>query len=245
MKNLLAYVILLVFSGTGVAQSGIELEKDIIKTSEGDLEITFINHGTLMMSFKNIILHIDPVAGYADYSKLPKADIILITHHHGDHLNEQAVTALKKADTKIVLTETCYNSLQEGTILANGDQGTFQGIKVEAVPAYNLQHKRDNGEVFHPKGIGNGYVINFGDVRVYIGGDTENFPEMKSLKDIDIAFLPMNLPYTMTPDMVADAVDMFNPKILYPYHFGSTDTNELIKLLKDHNDLEVRIRKMN
>ena len=117
-------------------------------------------------------------------------------------------------------------------------------LKIEAIPAYNLVHKRDNGQPFHPKGVGNGYIITFGDKRVYVAGDTENIPEMKSLQEIDCAFLPMNLPYTMTPEMVADAAEAFRPKILYPYHFGDTDTSQLLKLLQDQKEIEVRIRNM-
>jgi L-ascorbate metabolism protein UlaG (beta-lactamase superfamily) len=105
-------------------------------------------------------------------------------------------------------------------------------------------HMRDSGEPFHPKGEGNGYVLTFGDTRVYIAGDTENTPEMKALEAIDYAFLPMNLPYTMTPEMVADAVGIFKPKVLYPYHYGETDLSELVELLKDNKNIEVRIRKM-
>ncbi|MFQ5722189.1 MAG: MBL fold metallo-hydrolase, partial [Candidatus Aminicenantales bacterium] len=116
--------------------------------------------------------------------------------------------------------------------------------KIEAVPAYNIVHKRSSGLPFHPRGIGNGYVINFGDKRVYVAGDTENIPEMKQLKNIDIAFLPMNLPYTMTPEMVAEAARMFRPKILYPYHYGQTDTSKIVELLKDDKDIEVHIRKL-
>jgi L-ascorbate metabolism protein UlaG (beta-lactamase superfamily) len=119
-----------------------------------------------------------------------------------------------------------------------------EGIEVEAVPAYNIVHKRDDGQFWHPKGEGNGYVLTIGDKRVYIAGDTENTPEMKALEDIDVAFLPMNLPYTMTPEMVADAAAAFQPKILYPYHFGKTDTSRLLELLADNADIEVRIRKM-
>ncbi|HPY51295.1 MAG TPA: MBL fold metallo-hydrolase, partial [Sedimentisphaerales bacterium] len=121
---------------------------------------------------------------------------------------------------------------------------TVDGLKIEAVPAYNIVHKRPDGDPFHPKGNGNGYVVTFGKQRVYIAGDTENIPEMKDLKQIDIAFLPMNLPYTMTPEMVADAARVFAPKILYPYHYGQTDPNELVKLLADDKNIEVRIRKM-
>ena len=126
----------------------------------------------------------------------------------------------------------------------NGETQTIDSVKIEAVPAYNIVHKRENGEPYHPKGLGNGYVFTFGDKRVYIAGDTENIPEMKSLQAIDCAFLPMNLPYTMTPEMVADAATAFRPKILYPYHYGDTDTSRIVVLLKDAPGIEVRIRRM-
>lgn len=128
--------------------------------------------------------------------------------------------------------------------MQNGDTRTVRGLKIEAVPAYNIVHMRSGNNPFHPKGVGNGYVITFGDTRVYVAGDTENTPEMKQLEDIDIAFLPMNLPYTMTPEMVADAAKALKPRILYPYHFGQTDTSKLVELLKDQKDIEVRIRKL-
>ena len=128
--------------------------------------------------------------------------------------------------------------------MQNGDVRTVGGLKIEAVPAYNIVHKRSSGQPFHPKGIGNGYVITFGDKRVYVAGDTENTPEMKKLKDINVAFLPMNLPYTMTPEMVADAARAFKPKVLYPYHYGQTEPSRLVDLLKDSKQIEVRIRKM-
>ena len=128
--------------------------------------------------------------------------------------------------------------------MKNGDTQTIDGIGIKAVPAYNLVHTRSPGTPYHLKGIGNGYVLTFGDKRVYVAGDTENTPEMKALQQIDCAFLPMNLPYTMTPEMVADAAKAFKPKILYPYHFGDTDTSKLAALLKDVKDIEVRIRNM-
>ena len=126
----------------------------------------------------------------------------------------------------------------------NGDVKTIEGLRMEAIPSYNLVHMRDNGKPYHPKGVGNGYVVTFGDKRVYVAGDTENIPEMKSLQNIDIAFLPMNLPYTMTPEMVGDAAKAFRPKILYPYHYGKTDTSKIVELLKEDKGIEVRIRKM-
>ena len=139
---------------------------------------------------------------------------------------------------------TCEKDVKGGIVMKNGDVKTIGELKIEAVPAYNIVHVRDNGRPFHPKGEGNGYVITFGDKRVYVAGDTENTPEMKKLKEIDIAFLPMNLPYTMTPEMVADAAKAFKPKILYPYHFGNTDTSELVKLLEAEKEIEIRIREM-
>ncbi len=219
-------------------------ETDIIKTSAGDLKITFIGHGTLMFTFGAKIIHVDPFTKVADYEKLPKADVILITHDHYDHLDLKAVELVRTDKTKVVLTETCSKQIKNGIIMKNGDVQNVNGLKIDAIPAYNLVHKRDNGQPFHQKGVGNGYIITFGDKRVYVAGDTENIPEMKSLREIDRAFLPMNLPYTMTPEMVADAAKAFRPKILYPYHFGNTDTSKLLKLLQDQKENEVRIRNM-
>jgi L-ascorbate metabolism protein UlaG (beta-lactamase superfamily) len=221
-----------------------QFEADTFKTSRGDLVITFLGHGTLMMSCEGKVIHVDPVAQYADYAKLPKADLILVTHEHSDHQDLKAISATRTAKTEVVVTENVAKQVSGGTILKNGDTKTVQGFNIEAVPAYNLIHMRSPGMPFHPKGVGNGYIVNFGETRVYIAGDTENTPEMKKLKGIAIAFLPMNLPYTMTPEMVADAAKAFRPKIIYPYHFGSTDTVKLINLLKGDKDIEVRIRKM-
>ena len=148
--------------------------------------------------------------------------------------------------TKIILTEKCAQQVKGGTIMQNGDVTTVDGLKIEAIPAYNLVHMRSDGGPYHPKGNGNGYVITFADKRIYVAGDTENIPEMKQLKDIDCAFLPMNLPYTMTPEMVADAAKAFKPRVLYPYHyhFGKTDLSKLANLMKDIPEVEIRIREM-
>jgi L-ascorbate metabolism protein UlaG (beta-lactamase superfamily) len=219
-------------------------ESDIIKTSAGDLKITFIGHGTLMFSFGGKTIHIDPVDQMADYTKLSKADIIMITHEHFDHLDQKAIAKLRTPKTVIITSESCAKQVKDGLVMHNDDINTIEGLKIEAVPAYNIIHMRSPGIPFHPKGVGNGYVITFGDKRVYVAGDTENTPEMKSLQAVDIAFLPMNLPYTMTPEMVADAAKTFKPKVLYPYHYGDTDPAKLITLLKDTPEIEVRIRKM-
>jgi gluconolactonase len=220
------------------------LEEDVINTSGGDLRITFIGHGTLMFTYDGKVIHVDPVSREADYSTLPKADFILVTHEHGDHLDAKAVEKIREPGTKVVLTQTCAERLDGRIVMHNCDVKTVAGLKIEAVPAYNIVHKRSSGQPFHPRGRGNGYVITFGDKRVYVAGDTENTPEMKKLKDIDIAFLLMNVPYTMTPEMVADSARAFKPEILYPYHYGQTDPSRLIDLLRDSKEIEVRIRKM-
>ena len=243
MKLIVKFQFIVLFLGITFISSG--FEKDSFKTSVGELTITLIGHGTLMMEFQGKVIHIDPVSRYADYSKLPKADLILITHEHGDHLDSKTIDLLKKESTKVVLTKICSDKYEGDAVLKNGDSETFLGFKIEAVPAYNIENTRSDGNPFHPKGNGNGYVIHFADKKVYVAGDTENIPEMAALNNIDIAFLPMNLPYTMTPKMVFEAVKLFNPKILYPYHFGNTDTNELIKLMKNWKETELRIRKLN
>lgn len=238
-------LILLIVSGLAkVSEAKSLFEKDFFQTSEDELEVTFIGHGTLMFKFQDKIIHIDPWSNLADYNQLPEADIILLTHEHYDHLDLNAISSIKKKDTLIVLTEACSKKIDGGLVLKNGDIKTVKGIKIEAVPAYNIQHKRENGQPFHPKGMGNGYIISFADFRVYVAGDTEDIPEMKEIENIDIAFLPMNLPYTMTPKMAADAAKTIRPKILYPYHFGETDTNKLLNLLKEQKNIEVRIRNM-
>jgi len=219
-------------------------EKDTIQTNAGDLEITFIGHGTLMLTFNEKILHIDPWSQFTDYAHMPKADIILITHEHHDHLDPKAIEDVRTENTTVILTSICTNQIKGGIVMKNGDEKTIDGIRIEAVPAYNIEHMRSPGAPYHPKGDGNGYIITFGNKRVYIAGDTENTPELKTIKNIDVAFLPMNLPYTMTPEMVTDACKDLKPKIIYPYHFGQTDTSQLEELLKDEPEIEVRIRKM-
>ncbi|MBN2386220.1 MAG: MBL fold metallo-hydrolase [Anaerolineales bacterium] len=219
-------------------------ETDQIPTSAGDLVITALGHGSLLLVFNGKNIYIDPFSRVADYTTLPKADLVLITHEHRDHLDPEALAAIRTEATTLVVTERCTGQVEGGIVMRNGDSQTLVGIEIEAVPAYNRKHKRENGEPFHPQGIGNGYILTLGAVRLYIAGDTENIPEMKGLKDITIAFLPMNLPYTMTPAMAAEAAKTFQPRILYPYHYGNTDPAELIELLEDEKEIEVRIRRL-
>jgi L-ascorbate metabolism protein UlaG (beta-lactamase superfamily) len=219
-------------------------EEDVLKTSAGDLKIGLIGHGTVMFRIGDKVIHVDPTSAEADYGKMPKGDLILVTHEHGDHLDPKAIAAATKPGTVVVVTEKGAPQVPGAIVMKNGDERTVAGFKIEAIAAYNIIHKRPSGDPFHPRGVGNGYIITFGDQRVYVAGDSENTPEMKALRDIAVAFLPMNLPYTMTPEMTADAARAFRPKILYPYHFGQTDTSQLVKLLAGEKEIEVRIRKM-
>jgi L-ascorbate metabolism protein UlaG (beta-lactamase superfamily) len=218
----------------GYAQK--KFQEDVLKTSGGDLKITCIGHGTLMLAYAGKVIHIDPVSMYADYAALPKADLILITHEHGDHLDQKAIQAVRTPGTAILVNPGSAKALPDATVIRNGETKKLADIGIEAVPAYNLE------KPYHPKGNGNGYVLTFADKRIYVAGDTEDIPEIKALKNIDVAFLPMNLPFTMTPEQVADAAKAMKPKVLYPYHFGSTDPSALVNLLKEEKEIEVRVR---
>lgn len=216
---------------------------DEIQTDQGPLKIHLLGHGSLMFQFDGKTIHVDPVTKMADYSKLPKADLILITHEHGDHADRAAVSKIKKEDTEIVLSSAASKKIKQGSVVKNGDTITSKGINIEVVPAYNIVHMRSGNTPFHPKGRGNGYILTLGGKRIYVAGDTENTPEMKGLKDIDVAFLPINLPYTMNADMVADAVKAFKPTILYPYHYdmGESQLPYLDKAMKGVEGVEVRV----
>lgn len=240
---MIGYMVLAAVLGLAAGtQASKQYQEDLVPTSGGDLKITCIGHGTLMFSFGGKIVHVDPVSSMADYTRMPKADLILITHEHGDHLDAKAIAAVSTDHTVVIGAPGCAKALPNAVIMANGESRTAAGLTVEAVPAYNIVNLRAGGIPYHPKGQGNGYIIHFADKKVYVAGDTENTPEMKALKQIAVAFLPMNLPFTMTPEMVADAARAFRPAILYPYHYGDTDPSALLRLLKDEKAIEVRIR---
>jgi L-ascorbate metabolism protein UlaG (beta-lactamase superfamily) len=242
--TLVLFLFVLAVGAVGIGRAPAPFETDTIKTSSGDLQITFIGHASLGFRYGKLVVYVDPVSQYADFAMLVKADIVLVTHEHGDHLDPKAIQALRTDKTVLVGTAKCASQVPGMVTMANGDSRTVQGLRIEAVPAYNIVNKRPTGEPFHARGEGNGYVITFGDKRVYVAGDTENTPEVKAQKNIDVAFLPMNLPYTMTPEMVADAAKAFAPKILYPYHYGDTDTSKLTSLLAGTPGIEVRIRNL-
>lgn len=226
---------------TGFASAG-SFDADTFKTkSNKEVIITFIKHGSLMLTYNKQSIQIDPVSEYADYSAFPKADAILITHEHGDHLDPKAISILTKKGTSIVINESAQKKLGKGTVMKNGDKiKILSNITVEAVPAYNTTPGR---EMFHSRHRDNGYLLTIDGLRIYIAGDTEDIPEMKKLKNIDVAFLPVNQPYTMTVPQAVHAAKMFMPKVLYPYHFGNTDVNKIKTELKG-SGIEVRIRKM-
>ena len=213
-------------------------------TSAGvPVDITLIKHGSLEISYKGLSIQIDPVDGYGkptDYAtEFPKADVILITHEHGDHLDDAAIAVLTGDATLLLLNEASQKKIGRGEVIRNGESRELPGgILLEAVPAYNTTPGR---EMFHPKGNGNGYVLTIDGLRIYVAGDTEDIPEMASLADVDIALLPVNQPYTMTPEQCLAAARVIRPKVLIPYHFGQTDLSGLTSALPE---IDVRLRQM-
>lgn len=216
-------------------------ETDSFTTKNGkSLKITFFKHSSLLLEYAGKTIFVDPVSEYADYTQQPKADFLLITHEHDDHFDVKAIAAIETAKTKIIANPNCQKMLDKGQAMKNGEALQLEpDIKLEAVPAYNTTPGRDK---FHPKGRDNGYILTVGGTRIYISGDTEDIPEMNQIKDIDIAFLPVNQPYTMTPEQAVKAAKIIRPRILYPYHYGDTDINKVKDGLKNDKEIEVRIR---
>lgn len=241
MKQTITILIYLTMTASAFSQDSYAADK--IKTSAGDVEMYFIGHASLMFKIDDFCIHIDPVSSSGSYSKLPKADLILVTHEHYDHLDPKLIAALRKPETVMLCNQKAASEVKWAQPMKAGDTRNVGKIAIEAVPAYNIVNMRAPGQPFHPKGTGIGFILTIGDKRFYIAGDTENTPEMKALKNINVAFLPMNLPFTMTPEMVADAARAFKPEILYPYHYGDTKAEKLTQLLKD-TDIEVRIRNL-
>ncbi len=214
--------------------------KDKFETSAGEVEITPIHHASLMIAAGGQSIEIDPWS-QGNYDGLPKADLILITDIHGDHLDKAEIAKLSKDGTKIVAPPAVSRQVPGAEALSSGASIDWDGWKIEAVPMYNLKRGPASGKFYHDKGRGDGYVLTYGGKRFYIAGDTEGTPEMRALKNIDVAFIPMNLPYTMPPGEAADAVRAFHPKIVYPYHYKGSDLSVFEKALAG-SGIEVRIR---
>jgi len=214
-----------------------DLSSDIVSLKNGELKISFVGHGSIFFDYKGYLIYVDPVGRYGDYKKFKDADLILITHSHGDHLDSIAVKQIEKKGTKIYLNKESYNILKKGIVLKNTDKIEIDSIKITAVPAYNTTKTQ-----FHPKERDNGYILEIDEKRIYVAGDCENMEEMDKLTGLDIAFLPVNQPYTMTVEQAIEAINRMKPKIVYPYHYGDTDVSKIKEYFKDFNDIEIRIR---
>lgn len=229
--------------------STLTFAQDTIQTKDGDLAITPILHGTLVLEYNGTTIYVDPYGGAEKFSGLDAPDIILITDIHGDHHNQKTLNGLDVSKGTFVVPQAVADKMLENwpssiVVLENGASNEIKGIQIEAIPMYNLPETDDSR---HPKGRGNGYVLTFSDKRIYISGDTEDILEMRSLKEIDVAFICMNLPYTMTVQQAASAVAEFKPSIVYPYHYRGkpemSDTEEFKKLVNEAtSQVDVRLR---
>ncbi len=218
-------------------------EVDVFKTKSGKtLKFYALVHASIRIEYDGREIEIDPVTKLGnktiDYTAMPKADYIFVTHEHGDHFDKEALKQLTGEKTQLITNKRCAEMLGYGEIMVNGQSSTFNDITVEAVPAYNISEGRTQ---FHPKGRDNGYILTIDGLRIYIAGDTEDIPEMQDIKDIDIAFLPCNQPYTMTTEQLVKAAKTVKPKVLFPYHYGQTDVKGIPAQLKDYG-IDVRIR---
>lgn len=229
-------------AGSVLAATALSAQSTVPATG-GNIIITPIQHATVQIELGNLVIQVDPAQG--DLSKAKPGDLVLVTDIHGDHLNPDGIAKVRKANAPVVVP-AAVQIQAAGKIpppiemLNNGQSKTIAGVTVEAVPMYNLQRGPSAGQLFHTKGRGNGYVVTLGGKRLYFAGDTECVPEMKALKNIDVAFIPMNLPYTMPPSEAADCVKAFKPKIAIPYHFQGQKTEEFEAAVKG-SGIEVRI----
>jgi L-ascorbate metabolism protein UlaG (beta-lactamase superfamily) len=208
-------------------------------TSAGPVKITPLYHASTLIEAGGKTIYVDP-AKPAKFDGLPKADLILITHIHGDHMDPDSIKAVSKDDTEILAAAAVVQTVTSGKPIGNGETKNWQGWTIEAIPAYNIKRGPAAGQFFHPKGRDNGYILTYGGKRFYFSGDTEGVPEMRALKNIDVAFVCMNLPYTMPPEEAADAVKAFHPKVVIPYHYRGSDL-EVFKKGLEGTGIEVRV----
>ncbi len=243
LKSLVGFAVLCAALQTMSAAEP-SLSGDHIATKVGDLTIHPINHATLALGWKGLVIYVDPVGGGQRFAGLPGPDLIVLTDIHGDHLNAETLKAVATEKTLLVAPPAVAEQLatdlrSRTTSLTNGETKSLLGVVLEAIPMYNTTPERAK---YHPKGRGNGYVLTLADKRVYLSGDTEDIPEMRALKDIDVAFVCMNLPYTMTPEQAAGAVRQFRPRIVYPYHSRGSNLEEFKRLVGVDLGVEVRQR---
>ena len=222
-----------------LALVGTAAETQVFPTAARPVKITPLNHASTLIEAGGKSIYLDP-AKPAKLSGLPKADLILITDIHGDHMDPDSIKAVSKTETEILAAPAVVQTVTSAKPIANGETKGWQGWTIEAIPAYNLKRGPEPGKLFHDKGRGNGYVLTYGGKRFYFSGDTEGVPEMRALKNIDVAFMCMNLPYTMPPDEAADAVKAFRPKIVLPYHYRGSDLAVFQKGLEG-TGIEVRL----
>ena len=227
-----------------VGVTAAETTGDVIANPEGHLRIVPIQHATLALEWNGRTILVDPVGGAERFQDLKEADLILVTDVHGDHLNVETLQALTGAKTWVVAPSAVAGKLPSDlrvrlTVLSNGQKTTASDVEIEAIAAYKTTPERKR---FHAPGRGNGYVLSLAGQRVYISGDTEDIPEMRALRDIDVAFVCMNLPYTMTVEQAADAVRAFRPKVVYPYHCRGSDLEAFKSGVGEDLSIEVRIR---
>ena len=226
----------------GVLAGAAQQSSDTIPADGGEIQITPINHASTLIEYAGTVIHVDPSSRGVDYAQAPQADLILVTDIHGDHLDPAMIAKLRKPGAPVVAPAAAAEKIEAATLIANGERKSVAGISIEAVPMYNLQRGPEPGKLFHTKGRGNGYILTLGGTRIYFSGDTECVPEIRELENIDIAFMTMNLPYTMPPSEAAECVKAFAPKIVYPYHYRGSDLNEFVDALKDRPEIEVRVR---
>ena len=234
---------ILAWKEAGKAVTTDTYEVDVFKTKSGKtVKFYALMHSCIRIQYNGKEIEIDPVGKLRDrtvnYSAMPKADYIFVTHEHGDHYDAATIKLLSGEKTELILNQRCADMYGSGKVMANGDELNLEDINVEAVPAYNTT---EGHLQFHPKGRDNGYILTLDGLRIYIAGDTEDIPEMANIKDIDIAFLPCNQPYTMTTEQLVRAAKTIKPKVLFPYHYGQTNVSTIPTQLEGEG-IDVRIR---